>query len=76
MEDGLDPGSTEAQEKQACLDVAHQNVSCDRAVAVGPTYNSCLAQVKATDCAAFANASAGAAPPLPADCEGVIKVLQ
>jgi hypothetical protein len=74
VQDNVDPGVTQDQEKQGCVTVARQNLNCDKAIAVGDTYSACIMDVNTTDCALFANVASGTAPPLPADCAGVIKI--
>jgi len=74
-QNGTDPGVSAADEKQACIASAKQNLSCGQAVAVGPSYNQCLADVKKIDCSIVA-ALPAQGDALPTTCEGVIKVLR
>jgi hypothetical protein len=74
VQDNVDPGVSQDQEKQGCVGAAKAALNCDRAVAVGSSYSACISEVNSTDCAAYANVAQGTVPPLPADCTGVIKL--
>ena len=72
VEGGYDPGHTRAEENDACLVAARQNVTCANAVSVGPTYATCIDDINGTACTAFATVSMSVGPPLPTNCKGVI----
>ena len=59
------------QNVSQCLQVSGQQLPCQRAVAVGPSYDSCVSDISSMDCGSFANPSSVS---LPATCKGVIKV--
>ena len=78
IQNNEDPGATEAQEETSCADAAKANLPCEKAVAVGTTYNSCITEVKAIACSAVtaAEQSGNVAALVPTDCDQVIKLLE
>lgn len=76
VQDGLDPGVSRDSENQSCLTAARQSLPCGKAVSIGPSYSACVMDVNTTACSAFASTTQGTAPPLPADCVGVVKFTQ
>jgi hypothetical protein len=69
---GCDPGHSRDDENQACLTSAQQVSMCGKATSVGPSYAACINDVQTIACSAFGSSTLCVAPPLPADCQGVI----
>lgn len=70
--DGIDTANNRNADDDLCLATARRGLDCNKAVSVGPTYQACIMDVNTTECSTFASAAQGMAPPLPADCVGVI----
>jgi hypothetical protein len=70
------PATSLPNEVESCIRVAIAGVPCDRAVAVGASYDQCLDDVEAMPCARWdvPESQIGSVTP-PSACAGVIKIV-
>jgi hypothetical protein len=77
VEVGRLAATDESSNLDACKRVAIAAVPCDKAVAVGSTYDSCLSEVNAMPCSTWdVEPTALSTITPPTSCAGVIKVTQ